>query len=388
MKEDPNVPDPFPDLRRWAENRLEQKKREAAAPELQGDIQRIDYELQVLQIELEMQNEELRRTQVELETERTRYFDLYDLALVGYCTISEKGLILESNLTAAAMLDVARGAFIKQPLSRFILPQDRANYYRQHTQLFETGESYTCELGMVKRDGKACWVHLVARAVQKAKDESICLIVMSDITERKQVEESLREAKNKFQELTESISDVFFAMDRNLTYTFWNKACEKLTGFSAAEAVGRNITEIFPDNEARQQSIDLYLRVIKDQKPELSTVSYPGDEHIVHEIRTYPTADGISVFVMDITERKRMDEKLRKSEYFFKESQRAAFIGSYETDSGRLPISYTSIGNVLTGRDSPAGLRRKRFSSRPGSWQLPVPWKIRPPAGVSVMHFH
>jgi len=66
-----------------------------------------------------MQNEELRRTQADLEASRARYFDLYDLAPVGYFTISERGLILEANLTAATLLGVARGALIKQPLTRF-----------------------------------------------------------------------------------------------------------------------------------------------------------------------------------------------------------------------------------------------------------------------------
>jgi hypothetical protein len=96
------------------------------------------HELRVHQIELEMQNEDLRRTQGELEASRVRYFDLYDLAPVGYCTLSEQGLILEANLTAATLLGVAQDVLVTQPITRFILKEDQGIYYRLRKQLFET----------------------------------------------------------------------------------------------------------------------------------------------------------------------------------------------------------------------------------------------------------
>ena len=106
------------------------------------------HELQVHQIELELQNEELRRVQAELEASRARYFDLYDLAPVGYVTLSEHGLILEANLTAARMLGMARAALLNRPLAHTILPEDQSLYYRHHKLLVETGAPQTCELRM------------------------------------------------------------------------------------------------------------------------------------------------------------------------------------------------------------------------------------------------
>src|SRR5580700_9656509 len=119
-------------------------------------------EYRTLQIELEMQNEELRRTQQDLEASRERYFDLYDLAPVGYFTLNEQGLILEANLTAAKLFGVARGVLIKQPLSRFILPEDQDIHYRHRKALLETGTPQSWALRVLKKDATPFWVRIEA----------------------------------------------------------------------------------------------------------------------------------------------------------------------------------------------------------------------------------
>lgn len=148
-------------LRRQAEEKAAEiaENLETLSPE---ETRRVLHELSVHQIELEMQNEELRTAQAELSVARARYFDLYDLAPVGYCTISEEGLILEANLTAASLLDVVRGTLVKQPISRFILKGDQDIYYLYQKQLFDShsassgqaGAIRACELRMVKKTGR------------------------------------------------------------------------------------------------------------------------------------------------------------------------------------------------------------------------------------------
>jgi PAS domain-containing protein len=104
-------------LRDRAEERLrtlEDQELETLSPE---EIRRTLHELRVHQIEIEIQNEELRRTLEELDATSARYFNLYDLAPVGYCTLDENGLILEANLTAATLLGAARGTLIGRPIS-------------------------------------------------------------------------------------------------------------------------------------------------------------------------------------------------------------------------------------------------------------------------------
>jgi len=162
--------------------------------------QNLLHELQVHQIELEMQNEELRRTQVELEAARARYFDLYDLAPVGYVTLSEQGIILEANLTLVDLLGVTRKQVVKRPLTRFISPPDQDIFYHHHRQLFATGTPQTCELHLLRATGDPFWAQLEA-AITPHDDESgpTSRIIISDIGTRKEAALALRESYHRLE---------------------------------------------------------------------------------------------------------------------------------------------------------------------------------------------
>jgi PAS domain S-box-containing protein len=209
------------ELRRRAEEKAAQSPENIDA-KLPEEVKLILHELRVHQIELEMQNEELRTSQSELEAARARYFDLYDLAPVGYFTISERGAILEANLTAAIMLDVHRGALVGRPFTQFILKEDQDIYYLHCRQFFETGstsyfdsaqyrsphvgEMKAFELRMLKQGGCQFWAQLDATvteppstsAGQVTDGTSVIRVVISDITERKRTEEELRRIEIRF----------------------------------------------------------------------------------------------------------------------------------------------------------------------------------------------
>ncbi|WP_292469413.1 ATP-binding protein [Methanolobus sp.] len=183
----------------WVKALMSPESLEGQLPE---ETRQMLHELRVHQIELEMQNEELRRSQLEVDATRARYFDLYDLAPVGYCTISENGLILEANLTAATLLGVNRISLVKQSVTRLILKEDQDIYYRHLKQLFETGKPQACELRMMKQDGTPFWTLLEATVGKEVNGTSICRVVMSDINKLKTLEKNLIIEKEKAQEAT------------------------------------------------------------------------------------------------------------------------------------------------------------------------------------------
>jgi PAS domain S-box-containing protein len=181
------------ELRSQAEAILrERKKNDVLPPPTEADTRRIVQELEVHQIELEMQNEELVRSREELESSRAKYFDLFDLAPVGYLTLSESGIILETNLTAAKLLGVERSQLVKKPVTRFIVKEDQDIYHLHRRYLFETRVRQACELRMTGKGGVPLWVRIEGVAAQDKDDSPVCRATLSDINERKQSEDKLK----------------------------------------------------------------------------------------------------------------------------------------------------------------------------------------------------
>lgn len=230
-----------------------------------GETRQMLHDLRVHQIELEMQNEDLRRVQVELDVQRAHYFDFYNSVPVGYLTSSEKGLILEANLTAGTFLGVAMDALLQQPVSSFILPDDQDIFYLQRKQLFESGVAQACDLRMVRKGGAAFWVNLALTTVQNAN--GVCCIVISDITERKCAEQNYR---TLFHEMLDGFAfhDIICDEKGNpIDYRFIavNPAFERMTGLKMKDIAGKTVLEIMPNTE--RHWIEIYGKVAITGEP-------------------------------------------------------------------------------------------------------------------------
>lgn len=152
---------------------------------------KIIHELQVHQVELEMQNEELHRIQLALNEEKQRYFDLYNSAPVGYCTLSAESVIIEANQMAAHLFGMSQSEAVEQPLSRFIHPEDQDIYYLSRKKILNTQEQQSFELRLQMQNHAELWVYVVASIDKKSEDNYEFRLVLTDISDRKVYENEL-----------------------------------------------------------------------------------------------------------------------------------------------------------------------------------------------------
>ena len=188
-------------------------------------INQLLHELQVHQIELEMQNEELQGANIALDILRSRYFDLYDLAPVGYLTLNAQGLIQKANLTVASLLGMTRNKLIKQPISNLIFKEDEDIYYLHHKKLLACTEPQSFDLRIIKFDNTIFWANVVITfgndnessdtySNNDAADE--LRVVISDISARKQAELAMIVAKKVAEEANLAKSTFLSSMSHEL----------------------------------------------------------------------------------------------------------------------------------------------------------------------------
>lgn len=190
-------------LRRRAEAALVARRKGAQAPESLAAATRIRHELEVHQIELEMQNAELRRARDEIEEALEAYTDLYDLSPAGYFSLDEAGVILEGNLTGAALLGVARSLLAGRSLGKFVVPASQPTFSAFLRRVFEKPERQSCELSLRGAGGNCAWVDVQGTSAATLKGgRRWCRVTVSDVTSVRRAEEAqlraeLLDARNR-----------------------------------------------------------------------------------------------------------------------------------------------------------------------------------------------
>ena len=252
--------------------------------------QEVLHELRVHQIELVMQNEELQQTQLKLDAARARYFDLYNLAPVGYVSVSKPGVILQANLIACTLLGRARDTLVGHPIAPFIPKEDQDIFYLNRKHAFESGEPRAFELRMVKHDGALFWAHLDTVAGQDADGAAELRIVLTDISElrlaqaalrdniseRSSLQSELRQATDRLGAIASNVPGMMFELtqrDGEYGFTYVSVGARELFGF-AADALSTALETLF--SIIHEDDRERFLQSLENSRQALSLWSWVG----------------------------------------------------------------------------------------------------------------
>jgi PAS domain S-box-containing protein len=229
------------------------------------DVQKLIHDLSAHQIELEIQNEELHRVQLELEETRDKYFDLFNLAPIGYFTLDQKSRISEANLTGTELLGINKNELIGTRFSSHLSSDSQDEFYFHYKEVLKTGIKDNCELNILKRDGTLFYAQLSISAVSE-KDRNIqqCKIAVLDLTERRKFEVQLRQSETKYSTLVEKGNDGVAIIQDSLL-TFANSKMTDITGSPLEESIGRSFVD-FVSPKYRTFVTDNYKKRIKGEK--------------------------------------------------------------------------------------------------------------------------
>ncbi len=262
------------------------------------DVQELVHDLQVHQIELEMQNDELRRTHLELEDARDRYSDLYDFAPCGLLTLSERGEVLEANLAACDLLGLERKKLLRQKLTRFIPAEDQDTFHLYCQQALQLGIKQTGELTLRSATGRRLAVRLEGiAAIDPTTHKTQYRLSLNDITERKKAEEALQDMALFPQENALPVLRV--TRDGKLLYA--NPAADSLLAHWQC-GVGSRVPEFV------RQAVTAVFEKGVGQELELNH----ADRDLCFVVTPLGGRNYVNLYCLDITERKRLHEMFRQ----------------------------------------------------------------------------
>lgn len=325
------------------------------------DIQAISHELQTHQIELELQNAELLAVQEELVKSRDKYMDLYDSAPVGYVTIANGGLILESNRTFSSMLGCERSFLTQKHLSSFIAPEHQDQFHLLVQKSLRSKKSQRAQVQIKRIDNSWIWVNICSVASTDChENENTFRLTISDIGEIKKNEEELRNNERLLRLTLDATSDGVFDRDLKTGKVYYGDNWASILGYRQEELRREGIkweNLLHPDD--REKALNAVQEHVNGH-----SASYQAQFRMRQKngLWKWIQARGKVVewddahqplrFVgthTDITRQKHMEEELRNSEQRFRALTELSPAGIYLTDSKGDCLYVNKCWSEMTG---------------------------------------
>jgi len=325
--------------------------------------------LQVHQIELEMQNENLRQAQLALEESRDRYVNLYDFAPLAYLTLDAQGMIFEINLTGAGLLGVERQKLIRQRFARLIVEDDREHWNHCFRQVLIDLDSCRCELRLRRSDGSVFWVQMDFICQKDENGAEGVRAVLSDISARKRSETLLQESEEKFHAIFEGTLDGIVLVDDSGMIVDFNPVFVQQSGLSPERLRQTRIWELRPADQFKLAEAR-FFSVLESGVGGVAEVKYkkPDGSVIYIEFRSTPIQIGnkryLQSIVRDITEHKSRELELHNYQQLLRDMA-ANSASSREAESKRIAREvHDELGQLLTALRMDISLLRIEFGER------------------------
>ena len=297
----------FSDLRKRAEA-LVSKSEERIADMSAEDIKKLVHELHTHQVELEIQNEDLRKAYISVENLRENYHELFDLAPCGYIKLNQKGCIIKANSTAAEMLAIDKTSLMNRKFTDFVIDEYQDEFYRIYSKYNEDSGRKSCEIKL-KKGMQELWVHLDLRKIKRTGiDFDSYLITIYNINKQKKIQ--------FFNDLSRNINDaIFFINPENSKFIDFNDQAIKSLGYTSKELLTMGMVDI----ETTISNNLLWRKLVKDVRKKGSFLIkgfhkckdgavFPVEVNIT--VANYLNREYIIATARDITERKKADKAL------------------------------------------------------------------------------
>ena len=284
-------------------------------------MQRLVHELQVHQIELEMQNAELRQSREDLETALERYTDLYDFAPIGYITLDRNGRINAVNLCGSDYLGIERATLTGRRFKQFVTEDNRPAFADFLDMVFTNQGKQMCEAALLSKKKLPLIVQIEAMATASGQE---CRLALIDITKRKRLDTELRDSEQKFRTLAHNAPDNIIRCDRQGRIVYINPRLELTLQRQLSDMIGKRPSEAFQGEvfDALEKVILDVAATGEDARFELILPNDDGPRtHLLHltaERDPGGEVAGVLAIGRDITEQRRVEEKLKVSERHFR----------------------------------------------------------------------
>ena len=291
-------------------------RHDSSAPAVQRPAEELLHELQVHQIELEMQNESLRESQIMLEKARDRYLDLYEFAPIGYLTLTPDEVISEINLTGSVLLGAERSKLIRRRFSAFVVPEELHSWHRIFMRTLHYSDQQSCDLMLQRGDGSRLHVQMGGIHLFREGEEQVVHLTLTDISRRDQAQATER----RLNYLLDHALDMIFIFEPDtLRFVYANKGAETGTGFTREELLQMTPLDLLPlIPEAECRAFIAPLGSGKRKRRRFETVAsrkHGKDMPIETQLQFVRQNDDTGLYIAiarDITERKFAEKELRE----------------------------------------------------------------------------